>query len=35
MQRNIAEVANETREVALFDFCFGGGGGGGGEGNFS
>ena len=27
MQRNIAEVANETREVALFDF-FGGGGGG-------
>ena len=31
MQRNIAEVANETREVALFDF---GGGGGGGGGNF-
>ena len=29
MQRNIAEVANETREVALF-----GGGGGGGGGNF-
>ena len=25
MQQNIAEVANETREVALFDF--GGGGG--------
>ena len=31
MQRNIAEVANETREVALFDFFFGGGGGGGGQ----
>ena len=31
MQRNIAEVANETREVALFRFFFflGGGGGGG------
>ena len=29
MQRNIAEVANETREVALFDFGGGGGGGGG------
>ena len=29
MQRNIAEVANETREVALFDFWGGGGGGGG------
>ena len=28
MQRNIAEVANETREVALFDFWGGGGGGG-------
>ena len=28
MQRNIAEVANETRAVALFDFFFGGGGGG-------
>ena len=27
MQRNIAEVANETREVALFDFFFWGGGG--------
>ena len=25
MQRNIAEVANETREVALFDFWGGGG----------
>ena len=32
MQRNIAEVANETRAVALFDFFFGGGGGGGGGG---
>ena len=32
MQRNIVEVANETREVALYDF--GGGGGGGGGGNF-
>ena len=30
MQRNIAEVANETRAVALFDFFFLGGGGGGG-----
>ena len=30
MQRNIAEVANETRAVALFVFFFGGGGGGGG-----
>ena len=29
MQRNIAEVANETRAVALFDFGGGGGGGGG------
>ena len=26
MQRNIAEVANETRAVALFDFGGGGGG---------
>ena len=26
MQRNIAEVANETREVAPFDFLFFGGG---------
>ena len=25
MQRNIAEIANETHAVALFDFFFGGG----------
>ena len=31
MQRNIAEIANETCAVALFDW---GGGGGGGGGNF-
>ena len=31
MQRNIAEVANETRSIALFDFFLGGGGGGGGQ----
>ena len=30
MQRNIAEVANETRAVALFDLRGGGGGVGGG-----
>ena len=27
MQRNIAEVANETREIAFFDIWGGGGGG--------